>query len=225
MLKYYLISKILFAIFIVLLCFSACSKKQNEKEVSLDIDFNTTNVISEKQNEIIDLSNNINAIKVTESSVEKTSEDLSQVAELDDDELDYSREDILRAIEFRVKFNENPQEFKIQSEDDLLTAEILELLSPEDLKKYISILVPLNHNVVKSLLQYVIDSKIIDKLDADSLRSLFYRYEHMPYDSEKVSENLNIFYNAVKNTGDLQLLDDFFGNAKYILKRQYNEYK
>jgi len=195
--KYHLILTILLIIFTVLLCFSACSKKQSEKETSINNDSNVTNVISEK----INLTNNLNAAK------------------------DTSSEDLLKAFELKVQFNENSQKMEIQSKDDLLTDEELELLSSEDLNKYFSILLELDNNVIKNIMQYVIDNKIIDKLDANNLKNLFHKnYFIISYNSFQISGNLKILYDAVKNIEDPQLFDAFYFVAKNTLKNQHDKY-
>ena len=196
--------KSFFICFVVLLCFSACSKKQNEEqtteEVSVNADFNSTNnAVSEKLND---------AIESIESSNTETPEDL------------------LQAVELKLKFNEILKNGRLQSKDELYTKEELELLSSEDLNQYISTLLLTEDDIIDNGFQYVMDNKLIDKLNAKTLKHLYYDIVTSGNidDTEKTLENFRILYSAAKNLGDLPLLDEIYTYTKRIADWEYNAY-
>ena len=194
-----------FIIFILTFCLFSCKKSSEQLQHS---ETTTNQSIIEKINE-------------TPNSKEKTNiinENKSEEIQAEN----YAK-DLLDAIEFNLQLQEKFKNLKIESEEDFLSDEEIELLSPGNISQYINALFQ-NDELYQEAISHILKSSIMNSANINDIKRIYNMIGYEVYDTAKNHENIKILHDYAKNIGDADLLNILYKGVLDSIARNENPY-
>jgi len=185
-----------FIIFLFLFVISAC---KNSSESSQSLENNITN---------------LNIIEKISISHENKPE------QIQDKNLS---ENLLDAIELKLKLQEKFKNLKIESEEDFLSDEEIALLSPHEILQYIDVLFK-NDKLHQEAIYHILKSDIMNSDNTNIIKYIYSMIGYKIYDTEKNKENIKMLYDYAKNIGNTELLNILYERILNTIKYNRNIY-